>query len=114
MMPSTEQPRWFPHPPHHSGIPSSTHYPEVSGGGPFSSGSVPAAHHPAIHSYVEPGGYLDEMENYLQHFEGSAGGYYGLNMQYRAAHQRSLTGEFGIDCFSSYNFWIRLMVLRMY
>ena len=90
-MSSTDQARWFSH--SHSGVPSSTHPVEVSGvvpgGVPFTSGAAPCAH-PAINPYIESGSYLEDMENYLHHGQP---GYYGLNMQYRAAHQRSLTGK---------------------
>ena len=93
MMPSTDQPRWFSHPHHPSGIPSSTAHPDVSvpGGTPFTSGMTPGPHHPSLNPYIESGGYLEDMESYLHHQPG----YYGLNVQqYRAVHHRSISGKF--------------------
>jgi len=92
-MSSTDQPRWFSHPHHPAGIPASTPHPEVSlPGAAFTSGMTPGSHHPSLNPYIEPGGYLEDMENYLHHH--SQPGYYGFNVQqYRAVHHRSISGK---------------------
>ena len=89
-MPSADQHRWFAH---HPVIPSSNHHPEVAGlaagAATFAPGPPPGPHHPVINPYMEAS-YIEDIHH---HMEGpSAAGYYGLNMQYRAAHQRSLSG----------------------
>ena len=119
MMPSTDQPRWISHPHNSTGISSSTHHPDVSvhSGSAFSSGNTPSAHHSTINSYIEPGGYLEDMENYLHHGQP---GYYGLNMQqYRAVHHRTISGKsnkvafFATSYFSYFqNFCIAQINLR--
>jgi len=115
MMPSADQHRWFAH---HPGI-STTSHPDVAGltagaanfpapgavcrerTSPFkmhelvsslqSAPGTAGPHHPAINPYMEAS-YIDDMHHHMEGHQGPAG-YYGLNMQYRAAHQRSLSGK---------------------
>ena len=91
MMPSADQHRWFTH---HTGIPATSHHPDVTGltagAASFAPGGPPRAHHPAINPYMEAS-YIDDIHH---HMEGQRPtGYYSLNVQYRAAHQRSISGK---------------------
>ena len=91
MLPTADQHRWFTH---HPAIPSTSHHPEVAGLAAGAASFAPAGptgpHHPAITPYMEAS-YIDDMHH---HMEGQGpAGYYGLNMQYRAAHQRTLSGK---------------------
>ena len=89
-MPSADQHRWFAH---HPGISSASH-PDVTGlaaGAATFPAPAPGGPHPAINPYMEAS-YIDDMHHHMDG-QGPAG-YYGLNMQYRAAHQRSLSGNF--------------------
>ena len=98
MMPSADQHRWFTH---HPGISPNAH-PDVTGlaagAANFPTPGTAGPHHPVINPYMEAS-YIDDMHH---HMDGQGPtGYYGLNMQYRAAHQRTLSGECS-DCFHQY------------
>ena len=93
MMPSTEQPRWFNHHPHHPGITGNPHPGDPTSAAAFCTPSgATTPHHPAITPYMDPG-YMEDMDAYLHHhMDAPSTAYYGINMPY-AAHQRRLNGK---------------------